>query len=258
MLLIQQGDTTHDIPVLLTSSTDHTTGLTGATLATLLTATKASKNHGALSAAAGSYIEVGNGEYAYTPAAGEVDTFGRLTLSIVGYGGADPADVECQVVAFNPYAAANLGLTDLDATISSRLATSGYTAPDNADIASIKARTDNLPDDPADASVVAGLIAGIPAAPTAAAIQAYLDANSTRLAHLDADVSVGSLDLADGVETGITERQALRLILAALAGKVSGAGTTTITFRNVGDTKTRITATVDANGDRTAVTTDAT
>jgi hypothetical protein len=45
---------------------------------------------------------------------------------------------------------------DLDATVSSRLAASAYTAPDNAGVAAIKAKTDNLPTDPADASVIAG------------------------------------------------------------------------------------------------------
>lgn len=44
--------------------------------------------------------------------------------------------------------------TNLDTTISSRLATSGYTAPDNADIVLIKAKTDNLPSDPADQSLL--------------------------------------------------------------------------------------------------------
>jgi hypothetical protein len=58
------------------------------------------------------------------------------------------------------------------------------------------------------------------------------------------------------VEAGLTLRQALRLISAALAGKVSGAGTTTITIRDTNDTKDRIVATVDANGNRTAVTRD--
>ena len=64
--------------------------------------------------------------------------------------------------------------------------------------------------------------------------------------------------LLDGfeIETGLTLRQALRLISAALAGKVSGAGTTTITIRDTNDTKDRIVATVDANGNRTAVTRD--
>jgi len=36
-------------------------------------------------------------------------------------------------------------IANLDATVSSRLATAGYTAPDNAGITAIKAKTDNLP-----------------------------------------------------------------------------------------------------------------
>ena len=56
------------------------------------------------------------------------------------------------------------------------------------------------------------------------------------------------------IETGYSMREAMRLILSALAGKVSGGGTTTITIRNVTDNKNRITATVDSNGNRTAVT----
>jgi len=61
----------------------------------------------------------------------------------------------------------------------------------------------------------------------------------------------------EDVETGLTMRQALRLIAAATAGKVSGGGTTTITFRNaVADGADRIVATVDSNGNRTAITYD--
>ena len=66
------------------------------------------------------------------------------------------------------------------------------------------------------------------------------------------------LDWAAGVETGWTPRQALRIIAAALAGEVSGAGTTTVVIRDIADTKTRITATVTGDGDRTALTLDAT
>ena len=40
-------------------------------------------------------------------------------------------------------------IANLDATVSSRLATSGYNAPDNTSISAIKAKTDNLPTDPA-------------------------------------------------------------------------------------------------------------
>jgi hypothetical protein len=64
------------------------------------------------------------------------------------------------------------------------------------------------------------------------------------------------LDRANAIETSITLRQAFRLALSVLAGKLSGAATTTITIRNVGDTKNRIIATVDADGNRSAITTD--
>jgi hypothetical protein len=66
------------------------------------------------------------------------------------------------------------------------------------------------------------------------------------------------LDLSNGVETSVTLKQALRLMVAAAAGKVSGAATNTITFRNIGDNKNRIVASVDVYGNRSAITTDLT
>lgn len=71
-------------------------------------------------------------------------------------------------------------------------------------------------------------------------------------------IAAALLDLADAIESGITTRGAIRLMLSSLAGKLSGAATTTITIRNVGDTKDRVTATVDSDGNRTAITTDVT
>ena len=62
--------------------------------------------------------------------------------------------------------------------------------------------------------------------------------------------------LANGVESGVTPQQSMRIMLAALAGKLSGSPSGPIVIRNVGDTKNRITATVDSNGNRTAVATD--
>jgi len=59
------------------------------------------------------------------------------------------------------------------------------------------------------------------------------------------------------VETGLTLRQALRLVTAATAGKISGGGTATITIRNaVADGVDRIVASVTSDGDRTAITYD--
>lgn len=59
-------------------------------------------------------------------------------------------------------------LDNLDSTISSRLSSAGYTAPDNASIVAIKAKTDNLPASPAAVSNI----------PTAATIaETVLNAN---------------------------------------------------------------------------------
>jgi hypothetical protein len=71
-------------------------------------------------------------------------------------------------------------------------------------------------------------------------------------------MSSGAVDsiLDDPVEGSFTMRQLLRLMAAALFGKASGGGTATITFRDLGDSKNRITATVTSNGNRTDVVLD--
>jgi hypothetical protein len=58
------------------------------------------------------------------------------------------------------------------------------------------------------------------------------------------------------VEGSITAVKAMRAILAASAGKLSGAPNGPIKIRDTSDTKDRITATVDANGNRTGITLD--
>jgi hypothetical protein len=63
------------------------------------------------------------------------------------------------------------------------------------------------------------------------------------------------LDRANGIEAGLTPRQAQRIQTAAVAGVVSGAAGTSISIQAAGNPATlRIAATVDANGNRTAVT----
>lgn len=71
------------------------------------------------------------------------------------------------------------------------------------------------------------------------------------------EIADAILDRTDGIETNYPLRQALRLILSAVAAKLSGADTSTVTIRDIGDTKDRISATVDDSGNRTAVTLDA-
>lgn len=59
------------------------------------------------------------------------------------------------------------------------------------------------------------------------------------------------------IEGSLTYQQAQRVMLAESAGKVAVAGST-VTFRDQADTKDRITATTDSNGQRTSVTLDGT
>lgn len=87
-----------------------------------------------------------------------------------------------------------------------------------------------------------------------AAIQSGL-ATSSDVSSLN-DISVGDLT-GSVVEGSITILQAMRIILAVLVGKSSGGGTTAIKFRDTSDSKNRIAATVDAYGNRTAITVDA-
>jgi len=66
--------------------------------------------------------------------------------------------------------------------------------------------------------------------------------------------AAGVDDFHDEIMEGTTTfREAIRLFLSVLTGKSSGGGTSTAVFRDIGDTKTRVSATVDANGNRTAV-----
>lgn len=58
------------------------------------------------------------------------------------------------------------------------------------------------------------------------------------------------------IEGSLTADEVLRLMAAVLYGKVSGAGTATIHFRDTGDSKDRVLANVDSEGNRTNVTLD--
>jgi len=162
--------------------------------------------------------------------------------------------VDVSRVAGTAQTARDLG-GQLDAAVSTRLASASYTAPLDAagtrtavGLASANLDT-QLADLPTNAELATAL---------AAADDAVLAAIAALNIPTAAQNAAALLDYTDGVETSLTPRGAIRLMVAALAGKLSGAATTTITVRNVGDTKARITATVDSDGNRSAVTTDAT
>jgi len=84
-----------------------------------------------------------------------------------------------------------------------------------------------------------------------------LAASLTVTGDLLTTANIGSAVWEVLIESGLTAQQAMRLIAAATAGKVSGAETSTITIRNAVDDDTdRIIATTDADGNRTAITYD--
>lgn len=81
-----------------------------------------------------------------------------------------------------------------------------------------------------------------------------LATNSVDADALNADAVDEILDEeVDNDGTAITLRGAIKLILSILTAKSSGGGGATIVFRDINDSKNRISATVDANGNRTAV-----
>jgi hypothetical protein len=99
----------------------------------------------------------------------------------------------------------------------------------------IKAKTDNLPGSPAAVGSAMTLHADYDAAKTAASVTdifTYVVENSKSFVEV------------------------IRVMLSRLVGKANGGGTDTIIFRDDADTKDRITMTVDANGNRSAVVKD--
>jgi len=100
-------------------------------------------------------------------------------------------------------------------------------------------------------------------------VYAHVDAGVVQSVNVDAidalavapdagiEIADGILDRPDGAEAGMTLRQWLRLGAALMFGKTAGFGTTENRFRNMGDTKNRVIATLDGSGNRTGVTLDA-
>lgn len=144
------GNTSKAVPLFMADSTDHNTGKTGLSL----TVTRR-KAGGSFAAVGGSVAEIANGWYEWTPGSGDVDTLGFLLVHATATG-ADPADARVQVVAFDPYDAAALGLSRIDAAVSAaKTLTSAYdpaktaaqpsdvTAARDAVIAALPAAPDN-------------------------------------------------------------------------------------------------------------------
>jgi hypothetical protein len=128
-----------------------------------------------------------------------------------------------------------------------------------AALTTVQADTDDIQTRLPAALVGGRMDSGVGAMAAGIIVAASFGAGAIDAAALAADaaneIADALLDRSAGVETGLTPRQCFRLIVAATAGKMSGGGTGTEVFRNaVADSANRISATVDASGNRSAIT----
>ena len=208
----KQSSTSYPITFLMVSSTDHITGVTG-----LSPTVAISKNGAGFGAPSGAVTEVGYGWYQLAPNATDRNTPGDLLVHATG-AGADPVDDKYVIVPFDPFDAAGLGLSTLDAAVSSRAPEAG------GNVAAIRGKTDNLPPDPADESLLEAAIA-TRAAPGAE--MALIDGAVTvaKAPNLDAAVSTRALEAGGNLATVMGKTNNLptdpadeSLLEAAIAG----------------------------------------
>lgn len=106
----------------------------------------------------GTLAAIGNGRYYAELTQAAVATAGDVIEC--RYKSANTAETpgdSVQVVAFDPADGAALGLSRLDQNVGSRVAQATYTAPDNASVSAIKAKTDALPASPASETTLAAV-----------------------------------------------------------------------------------------------------
>lgn len=115
MRLVKQS-AARDVMILMVESSDHVTGATGKTLTIT-----ASKNGGAFTSISPTVTERSDGWYSIALTSSHTDTAGDFALHITATG-CDPSDIAMQVVAFDPADATSLGLSRIDAAISTRAA----------------------------------------------------------------------------------------------------------------------------------------
>lgn len=222
-----------------------------------------------------------NGVYTLALTTTNTNTLGRIEISCNKTGGYGMAVKEAMILPATVY----------DALVTNAVGSSGgFAASDN--VTAIKAKTDNLPTDPADASDIASsfstvnstltTIAGyidtevaaikaktdnLPASPaatsdclTAAGVRSAIGLASanldTQLDALPTANEVRDAVFAQTVEGSYDFLECNRIYAAVLGGK-STVSTTSAVFRNIGDTKDVVDATLSSSS-RTAVTYDVT
>lgn len=262
------------------------------------TATITIVKDGTSGAGAGTLTHISGGAYKYAPTQGETDC--KIMGYVVEATGAITLAGSVRTTNADPNDAAALGLTRIDAAVTSRMAT--YTQPTGflaatfpttvASTTNITAGTittvttlTNLPSATTDwitaAAVSAAAVTKIQSGlstyaggDTSGTTTLLSRVTSTRAGYLDnltnLDAAVSSRSTFDPtatgvhltsagldlvvIESGINARQAMSAIMASAAGVLSGATTGTIVIKGGGVATTRITATTDADGNRSAIT----
>lgn len=107
----------------MADSANHVSGKTGLSPTVVL-----SKNGGTFASPSGAVTEIGNGFYKVAGNATDTATKGILALYATA-SGADPSAMAFSVVGADEQNADSLGLSRLDATVASRLASATYSAP---------------------------------------------------------------------------------------------------------------------------------
>ncbi len=239
MYSIAQNQTAQALIFLMVDAADMTTPETGLSPTVTL-----SKNGGAFGAPAGAVTEIGSGWYKVAGNATDADTLGPLALHATAAGAA-VTDAVFPVVAYNPLDGDDLGLTTID-----------------TEIAAIKARTDALPTDPADASDIAASLTTITGhidteiASILAAVDTEVAAIKAKTDNLPASpAAVGStmvIDLTTALDQTPVSASVGHALLAALVeayGDEDIAGTTYV--KKNPDGSTFVTFTLDSATDPT-------
>lgn len=183
-----------------------------------------------------------------------VTNSGNATLGNNAHGGAGATFTLASMTASGNITAGNIAAAHVgDTTGNTTGSLSGSVGSVTGAVGSVAGNVDG------STASVTGTVGGI--AGTIQTLDALDTAQDTQ--HGTTQTAVAALPtlaemLAGGDVDGYTLEETLKLCLAACAAKLSGAATTTITIRAADDSKARITATVDADGNRSAVTLDAT
>jgi hypothetical protein len=204
---------------------------------------------GAQASATGSVADKGNGQYWF--ALSQADTNANEGSYLFTMTGMIAVEKTLVFTACDPTTASNFGITNIDATVSSRSTYAGGA------VASVTGAVGSVTGSVGSVTGAVGSVTGNVGGNVAGSVASVTDpvtvgTNNDKTAY---ELDSAGLDQVVA-ETGINARQALALILDAVASVLSGAtgGASTITIKNPANSATRISATVDANGNRTAVT----